>query len=97
VDSSQEKLLRGEGGEAKQLAIEILAKVGDTVRAGSLVPIKSAHVQADYIGLHDSGVELFELFSDSGGSFGVPTAVNHASARAMRTSFPSRPWASMSS
>jgi len=59
--------------------MEILAKVGDTVGAGSLVPIKSAHVQADYVGLHDSGIELFERFSDSGGSFGVPTTVNPAS------------------
>lgn len=59
--------------------MDILAKVGDAVGAVSLVPIKSAHVQADYIGLHDSGIELFERFAASGGSFGVPTTVNPAS------------------
>jgi predicted aconitase len=79
LDSAQERLLRGEGGGARQLAMEILVKVGDAVGAESLVPIKSAHVQADYSGLHDSGIELFERFADSGGKFGVPTTVNPAS------------------
>ena len=59
--------------------MEILAKVGDAVGAESLVPIKSAHVQADYSGLHDSGIELFERFAASDGKFGVPTTVNPAS------------------
>ena len=79
LNSAQEKLLRGEGGDARQLAMEILAKVGDAVGAKSLVPIKSAHVQADYSGLHDSGIELFERFAASDGSFGIPTTVNPAS------------------
>ena len=79
LNSAHEKLLRGEGGNARQLAMEILTKVGDAVRAESLVPIKSAHVQADYSGLHDSGIELFERFAASDGKFGVPTTVNPAS------------------
>ena len=79
LESGHEKLLRGEGGEAQQLAMEILVKVGEAVGAESLVPIKSAHVQADYIGLHESGIELLERFSSSGGKFGVPTTVNPAS------------------
>jgi hypothetical protein len=59
--------------------MEILAKVGDAVGAESLVPIKSAHVQADYSGLRDSGIELFERFAASDAKFGVPTSVNPAS------------------
>jgi predicted aconitase len=59
--------------------MEILTKVGDAVEAESLVPIKSAHIQADYIGLHESGIELFERFAASRVSFGVPTSVNPAS------------------
>ncbi len=59
--------------------MEILANVGDAVGAESLVPIKSAHVQADYSGLHDSGIEFFERFAASDGKFGVPTTVNPAS------------------
>ncbi len=79
LNSAHERLLRGEGGDARQLAMQILAKVGDAVGARSLVPIKSAHVQADYSGLHNSGIELFERFAASDGKFGVPTTVNPAS------------------
>ena len=79
LESAHEKLLRGEGGNARQLAMEILTKVGDAVGAESLVPIKSAHVQADYSGLHDSGIELYERFAASDGKFSVPTTVNPAS------------------
>jgi len=79
LNSVHETLFRGEGGDARQLAMQILAKVGDAVGAESLVPIKSAHVQADYSGLHDSGIALFERFAASDGKFGVPTTVNPAS------------------
>jgi predicted aconitase len=79
LDTAQEKLLGGEGGEAKQLAMEIVAKVGDAVGADSLVPIKSAHVLAHYSSLHDAGVDVLERFAGSGGRFAVPTSVDPAS------------------
>jgi predicted aconitase len=79
LDASQEKLLRGENGEAKQFAMEIVSKVGDAVGAESLVPIKSAHVLAHYSSLHDAGIDLLERFANSGGKFAVPTSVDPAS------------------
>ena len=79
LDSGQEKLLRGEGGEAKQFAMEIVTKVGDAVGADSLVPIKSAHVLAHFSSLHEAGVDVLEKFADSGGKFAVPTSVDPAS------------------
>ena len=79
LDSAQEKTLRGEMGEAKQFAMEIVSKVGDAVGADKLVPIKSAHVLAHYSSLHDAGVEVLERFADSGGRFAVPTSVDPAS------------------
>lgn len=79
LDSAQEKLLRGEGSEAKQFAMEIVTKVGDAVGADSLVPIKSAHVLAHYSSLHDAGVDVLERFAGSGGKFAVPTSVDPAS------------------
>ena len=79
LDPSQEKVLRGEAGEAKQLAMEIVTKVGDAVGAASLVPIKSAHVLAHYSSLHDAGVDVLERFAKSGGRFAVPTSVDPAS------------------
>jgi predicted aconitase len=79
LDSAQEKMLRGEMGEAKKFAMEIVSKVGDAVGADSLVPIKSAHVLAHYSSLHDAGVDVLERFADSGGRFAVPTSVDPAS------------------
>ena len=79
LDSAQEKTLRGELGEAKQFAMEIVSKVGDAVGADELVPIKSAHVLAHYSSLHDAGVEVLERFANSGGKFAVPTSVDPAS------------------
>jgi len=66
-------------GEARQLAMEIVSKVGDAVGADELVPIKSAHVLAHYSSLHDAGVDVLERFAESGGRFAVPTSVDPAS------------------
>jgi phosphomecalonate degydratase large subunit len=79
LDSQQEKLLKGESGEAKQLAMEIVTKVGDAVGADALVPIVSAHVLAHYSSLHEAGIEVLERFANAGGKFGVPTTVDPAS------------------
>jgi hypothetical protein len=79
LDPGQEKMLRGEAGEAKQLAMEILTKVGDAMSADSLVPIKSGHVLAHYSSLHDAGIEMLERFAGAGGKFAVPTTVDPAS------------------
>ena len=75
----EEKLLQGEGGDAKQFAMEIVTKVGDAVGADALVPVKSAHVLAHYSSLHDAGVEVLERFASAGGRFAVPTSVDPAS------------------
>jgi predicted aconitase len=79
LDPSHEKLLRGEGGEARQFAMEVVTRVGDAVGATSLVPIKSAHVLAHYSSLHEAGVEVLERFASAGGRFSVPTSVDPAS------------------
>jgi hypothetical protein len=79
LDSTQEKMLRGDMGEAKQFAMEVMSKVGDSIGADSLVPIKSAHVLAHYSSLHEAGAEVLERFANSGGRFAVPTSVDPAS------------------
>lgn len=79
LDSAQERMLRGDTGEARQFAMEIASKVGDAVGADELVPIRSAHVLAHYSSLHDAGVDVLERFAASGGKFAVPTSVDPAS------------------
>lgn len=79
LEPDQERLLRGEDGDAPRFAMEIVTKVGDAVGADSLVPIKSAHVLAHYSSLHDAGIDVLEKFADAGGKFAVPTSVDPAS------------------
>ncbi|TLY12168.1 MAG: DUF521 domain-containing protein [Thaumarchaeota archaeon] len=79
LSPEQERTLSGERGEAKELAMTILAKVGEALGADSLVPIKSAHVLAHYSSLHEAGIEVLEKFSSTGGRFAVPTTVDPAS------------------
>jgi len=79
LDSKQEKMLKGEFGEARQLAMQILVKVGDAMEADTLVPITSAHVLAHYSSLHEAGIEMLERFSEAGGKFAVKTTVDPAS------------------
>src|SRR3989442_14062912 len=79
LSPEQERTLSGERGEAKELAMTILAKVGEALGADTLVPIKSAHVLAHYSSLHEAGIEVLEKFSSSGGRFAVPTTVDAAS------------------
>jgi len=71
----QEKMLRGERGDAVQLAMEILTKEGESAGADALVPIRSAHVQAHYGRESDNGLAIMEKFAGAGGRFAVPTTV----------------------
>src|SRR5713226_3468451 len=79
LTSKQERALSGGEGEAKELAMTILVKVGEALGADSLVPIQSAHVLAHYSSLHEAGIEVLEKFASSGGKFAVPTTVDPAS------------------
>jgi predicted aconitase len=79
LKSEQERALSGGEGEAKELAMTILVKVGEALGADSLVPIQSAHVLAHYSSLHEAGIEVLEKFASSGGKFAVPTTVDPAS------------------
>ncbi|MDG6916184.1 MAG: aconitase X catalytic domain-containing protein [Nitrososphaerota archaeon] len=79
LNRQEERALRGEEGRARQLAMEILTKVGDAMGADSLVPISSAHVLAHYSSLHEAGIDMLEKFQDGGGRFAVKTSVDPAS------------------
>ena len=79
LSSNEERMLKGEAGEAKQLSMEVLTKVGEAAGADRLVPIKSAHVLAHYSSLHEAGIEVLEKFANGGGKFAVPTTVDPAS------------------
>lgn len=75
----EERMLAGELGEAVQLAMEILTKVGDIYGAEKMVKIASAHtVMTPYRDILDAGVEICEKFVELGGKYSVPTSLDPA-------------------
>lgn len=73
----EKQMLAGQDGEAVQLAMEILTRVGDACGAKRLIPVKSAHiVLAMYKSIFDAGVEVCEKFAEMGGKFVIPTTLD---------------------
>jgi len=75
----EEQMLAGKHGEAVQLAMEILTKVGDTYEAERMIEIASAHtVMTPYRDIMDAGVEICEKFAELGAQYSVPTTLDPA-------------------
>ena len=72
-------MLAGERGEAVQLAMEILTRVGDIYGAEKMIKIASAHtVMSYYRIIMDAGVEICEKFAELGARYSVPTTLDPA-------------------
>ena len=70
-------ILNGSEGEARQFAMEILVKIGESCGAKRLIPIQSVHlVLHAYKSAFDAGVEAAERIADMGGRFTVPTTID---------------------
>jgi hypothetical protein len=76
---AQDKILKGESGEAMRLAMELVTRLGDVYEADKLVPIASSHTLAHFSSLHQAGIDLLEKFASLGGRFSVYTTVDPAS------------------
>ena len=73
----EREMLRGRDGEAVQLAMEILTRVGDSFGAEDLVDVASAHiVLAMYKSIFDAGVDVCEKFAAMGAKFKIPTTLD---------------------
>lgn len=67
LNREEEKILQGEFGEAKRLAMKILCALGDFFHAEKLIEIKSAHVSGvSYKTGGDALIETLEKFVKSG-------------------------------
>jgi len=59
----EERMLDGEEGEAKRLAMEILVKLAEAYKAERLIEVKSCHVvNTCYKDVMDAGLEIVEKF-----------------------------------
>ncbi|MEM4262404.1 MAG: aconitase X catalytic domain-containing protein [Thermoplasmata archaeon] len=64
LTKEEEKILRGESGQARQKAMELLVTLGDLANAERLIEVKSAQIAgASYKTISDAGVEFLEEFA----------------------------------
>lgn len=75
----EKKILAGEEGEAKQIAMEILTNIGEAMEADSFVEVSSVQAMAHFGSLHIAGRDWLEKLACMGGKCCVPTTQDPAS------------------
>ena len=75
----EKKILAGEEGEAKQIAMEILTNIGEAMEADSFVEVSSVQAMAHFCSLHIAGRDWLEKLACMGGKCCVPTTQDPAS------------------
>ncbi|HID17421.1 TPA: DUF521 domain-containing protein, partial [Candidatus Bathyarchaeota archaeon] len=72
-------MLDGELGEAKALAMKLVAALGDVFGAKRTVRVKSVQISGvSYKTIGDHGLEFVVDLRDKGGKFSVPSTINPA-------------------
>ena len=72
-------ILNGEQGEAKQLAMEIISRIADSLGARRLVDVVSVQAMAHFGSLHIAGRDWIEKLACMGGECCVPTTQDPSS------------------
>lgn len=75
----EKKILAGEEGEAKQIAMEILTNIGEAMEADFFVQVSSVQAMAHFGSLHIAGRDWLEKLACMGGKCCVPTTQDPAS------------------
>lgn len=76
----EQAMLNGEYSEAAEIAMSVLAKLGDIYRADRMIEVENVHIDgAAYGWIDDAGLELVERFCNSGATFKVPATLNPSS------------------
>ena len=75
----EEETLRGKQGKARQLAMEIMTKIADSLGAEELVEVVSVQAMAHFGSLHIAGRDWLEKLACMGGKCCVPTTQDPAS------------------
>ncbi len=77
LDRIDERILNGEYGEAKRLALKILVSIGEALGAEKLIPISHAHISGvSYFNIGDEGLEFLEDMLVKGAKTLVFTTAN---------------------
>ncbi|MFX1265036.1 MAG: aconitase X [Promethearchaeota archaeon] len=76
----EEQSLEGGNGEALQLAMSVLVRLGEMYGADKMIRIENVHVDASsYYGISDAGMEFVEKLAEMGATYKVPTTLCIAS------------------
>jgi predicted aconitase len=75
LTSEEKAILAGERGEAAQVALRIVVKMGELFGARELLPVNRAHIDS---GIYEgqSGLDFVEMLLAKGGQVAVPTSMN---------------------
>ncbi len=77
LTKEEERILDGEEGEAKRIALEILVKVGEALGAEKLINISHAHASGiSYRNIGDAGLDFIEKLYLNGGRTSVFSTYN---------------------
>ncbi len=77
LTKAEERILDGEYGEGKRIAMELIVKVGEALGAERLVDISHAHVSGvSYDNIGEYGLEFIEALAKKGARFTVFTTFN---------------------
>ncbi len=79
LTDQEKRILQGEEGEAKRLALEILQKVGEPLGAERFIEVASVQAMAHFGSLHIAGRDWLEKLAQLGGCCCVPTTQDPAS------------------
>lgn len=78
MTSEEERILAGQQGEAKRIALSLVTQIAEVCEADRLIPVSRVHIGGSiYDG--DAGLEFTEMLVRHGGRFCVPTSVNMVS------------------
>jgi cis-L-3-hydroxyproline dehydratase len=73
-------MLDGEFGEACEIAMSVLVKLGEIYGADRMLNVENVHIDgAAYGWINDAGLELVQKLASSGGRFRVPATLNPSS------------------
>ena len=79
LTDGEKRILDGAEGEARQLAMEVLLRIGEAMGAGEFVKIVSVQAMAHFGSLHIAGRDWLEKLAGMGGKCCVPTTQDPAS------------------
>jgi len=80
LTDEEKKILKGEHGEPKRIAMKILARLGEAFGAERMIPVASAHLVAcSYQITGEAGIEIYTRLVEQGARVSVPTTLDPSS------------------